>query len=428
MTREEGRAPTMAEQEAKKAALELLIDARWHLIDKHPFIGALAMRLDIVSVVDCRLDSALTDGSTIFVDAQYCSMLNDEQRVYILAHEVWHSAMKHFLRRGEREVRRFNYACDIETDLLLRKDGFSIVDLLPYDDEWDGQNAEWIYERVPEFLANIDNKDQHGYPQEKIAGTVSADDKESEPAENGEGGGDGKYLYPEMPPVKHDNVFDPDFRLYFDNNLEEYWDDAVRAEASRCRQCGNLPGHFENFVEHEQSGSVDWRRVLADCVTMLVSSERQWIPPNRRFVHKKLYLPSRSRRQWLDVVVAIDTSGSTADCYSTFMTEIFSLLNSFGDFHITLIECDTRVTNVREITNDDMQGELRIPMRGGGGTDLCPPFDYVRTKMYDEPAALIYLTDGEGSAPDNPPGYPVIWCLTADGTKPADWGTVVKMS
>ena len=40
---------------------------------------------------------------------------------------------------------------------------------------------------------------------------------------------------------------------------------------------------------------------------------------------------------------------------------------------------------------------------------------------------MIYLTDGEGPAPLEEPNYPVIWCLTAEGEKPSNWGIAVNM-
>ena len=67
--------------------------------------------------------------------------------------------------------------------------------------------------------------------------------------------------------------------------------------------------------------------------------------------------------------------------------------------------------------------------KGGmhGGTDFRPPFVYVAEHPEIEPSCLIYITDGYGSAPRNPPPYPVLWILTSDGTKPAPWGWELRL-
>ena len=74
--------------------------------------------------------------------------------------------------------------------------------------------------------------------------------------------------------------------------------------------------------------------------------------------------------------------------------------------------------------------DARIPepnhqwqIKGGGGTDFRPVFEYVRKKSLN-PDLLLFFTDGYGDAPDNPPPYPVMWVLANDSRPPAPWGRV----
>ena len=70
----------------------------------------------------------------------------------------------------------------------------------------------------------------------------------------------------------------------------------------------------------------------------------------------------------------------------------------------------------------------KFMLRGGGGTDLRPPFDWVHEKMSGElPKALLYMTDGFGPAPSSPPNYPVLWVLNDQGVPPCSWGEIVKI-
>lgn len=50
---------------------------------------------------------------------------------------------------------------------------------------------------------------------------------------------------------------------------------------------------------------------------------------------------------------------------------------------------------------------------GGGGTDFRPFFRHVAAEL--EPLAatiLVYLTDGEGTFPEQPPSSPALWIVT----------------
>ena len=438
------------EEISKDDVLNLMIEARRRLVERHPFIGSLALRLELVPTNDSRMESATTDGTHIFADINYFIALSEDEQMAIIAHEVWHCAMKHFLRRGDRELNRFNYACDIETDLILLKDGFSI-DILPYDKEWVGQCAEWIYERVPPFLARFETKDVHLYPMKNIPGppsssdadadgedasskeTESQDDKSNGNANNhnddnakhSESASQSEYMPPQLKDA--DGETDSDFSPSFEDGIEDKWNEVVDEEVRRHKQRGTLPGFMEEALTPAGKPKVDWRKQLMDYVTMIFGGERQWIPPNRRFVHKKLYLPSRERKKAIEIVLAIDTSGSVLDCLIDFLNELVGLTESFGDYKITVIQCDTRITDVTVFDNDTPLNNAEFTFRGGGGTSFIPPFNYVANQMDELPNALIYLTDGFGDAPKTEPPYPVIWCLAPGGTKPATWGLEVQL-
>jgi predicted metal-dependent peptidase len=44
-----------------------------------------------------------------------------------------------------------------------------------------------------------------------------------------------------------------------------------------------------------------------------------------------------------------------------------------------------------------------------------------------EVAALVYMTDGCGPAPDVAPEYPVIWALVSSYPAPVEYGEVVEI-
>jgi len=65
-------------------------------------------------------------------------------------------------------------------------------------------------------------------------------------------------------------------------------------------------------------------------------------------------------------------------------------------------------------------------VHGGGFTDLRPVFDFAKT-MHNRPAAVIYLTDGEGPAPETME-FPTLWVLTPEGRRPTEWGVELRLS
>lgn len=64
---------------------------------------------------------------------------------------------------------------------------------------------------------------------------------------------------------------------------------------------------------------------------------------------------------------------------------------------------------------------------GGGGTDFRPAIELACNLGVRRPHLLVYLTDGEGPAPEEAPGgMDVVWCLVGGHTQPpAPWGKVV---
>ena len=88
-----------------------------------PFVGSLLMRLDLVPVCDERLDTAATDGDSIYVDIGFYMKLKADERLFVLAHEAWHCALIHFIRRQDRDKDRFNIAADLEIHFILTDEG-----------------------------------------------------------------------------------------------------------------------------------------------------------------------------------------------------------------------------------------------------------------------------------------------------------------
>ena len=411
------RKPNTKEMELKKTALKEAESARAQLLVRQPFIGMLAMRMELVTVVDSRLPTACTDGSTIFFSAPFLMELSNEQRIFLMAHELWHCVFLHFKRKGNRDQQRFNYAADLEVDFMLQQQGFDTIEILPHKEEWKGLSAEAIYELLDEqqqrpesadvhiYAADTDVLCENGRPEE---GGDKAEDDGSGTQKSG-AGTDGKW------------VRDDDYQPMIEPRAERKWRQWVVSAAQQVKRSkGDLPAYLEQMIKDRYQPELSWKEILQQFVSYCFGGSRQWLPPNRRHIHQGLFLPSR-KDDFLSVVVAIDTSGSTMEDLPDFLAELKGIVTSFGRYDVTLIECDTEVKNVRNFSEWDPFEYEEFDFHGFGGTDFRPVFKYINENIA-EPKLLIFMTDGYGDAPANPPEYPMLWVLTSDGEPPADWG------
>ncbi|MCB1761867.1 MAG: hypothetical protein KDI27_01850, partial [Gammaproteobacteria bacterium] len=145
--------------------------------------------------------------------------------------------------------------------------------------------------------------------------------------------------------------------------------------------------------------------------------------PSRR--EGDFILPSL-RSQQIDLIVALDTSGSIDDddC-EQFLSEVDALKGQVRA-RVTLLACDALLSDQGPWIFEPWE-ELKLPQsfRGGGGTSFKPVFDWVEQHGL-RPEVLIYFTDAEGEFPKNEPDYPVIWLVK--GKEKVPWGQRIQLN
>ena len=397
------RPPNAEEEKRKLKAAETLELDRVRLLLDQPFIGAVLIRLNLVPVVDFRCPTAATDGQNIFVHPDFYLKMSPGERRFLLAHEVWHIVYLHFLRGKGRERDIFNMAADMEINFMLKQERFTVPAsaLLP-PPKWQRFNAEELYVRL------LKENAAHAPADFDVHLEPGRDDRPDD--ENGEG----ELL-----------VMDPDYQVDFgadpENSVREK---VVEAAVQYEKQRGDLPGKLKRIVDRFRGGKLHWKELLSQYVTSCFGGSRRWLPPNRRYISSGLYLQSR-RDARLQAILAIDTSGSTVGDFPLFAGELTNLLNSFGQYELTVICCDAKIQSVETFSPENPFDGKKVKFAGCGGTSFKPVFDYVDKNLSDV-QILIYFTDGFGDDPKKPP-YPVMWVITPNGENRIPWGYEVKM-
>ena len=438
---------------------------RLRLLTMQPFIGMILMNLELIPMPGEVLETACTDGSRIMMGIPFYASLDKEERLFVIAHEAWHCVLMHGLRCQTRNQMIFNIATDLEIHFLLQKEKMKEPYVLPHYPGWAGLSAEEIYERLMQFSKKSDTP-----TVSEVLENMPESGKDSKHIHGHDGGGFDVHVYAgqDMPNLSGEQTdaqgakgnsqtsasastgVPGDFhgKAQADASLpgdslgkaQEIqgtlaWDKTAVEKIRRMvikaaqvveRSQGTVPGHIQGLVEQFRKPELPWRDLLRQFVTNCYGGSRRWLPPERRHVFHRLYLPSY-HSQRLKAVLAIDTSGSTTADLPQFFAELSGLLNSFGQYELTVIQCDAYIQHVENFSD-----AKRLPRNyqwqsfGHGGTSFVPVFNYICEQEL-KPDVFIYLTDGYGDAPEKPPKYPVLWILTSDGRKPAAWGRCLRL-
>lgn len=391
-------------QRLKREAQDALESIRAGFLLRRPFLAMIAMRLDLIAVVDDRLRTAATNGRVIYFDARFFFDCSEEKRLFVFAHEVWHCALGHMSRAASRLPNIWNIAVDHEVNCLLHQDGFSRPDDAVYFEKHEGVNAERVYDYLVSSGADLPSGFDIHLP---LAGLP------------GDGGADGQGK------DRKTFLIDADFRP-FDAPPSEAQATLMRLEAAReaKKRYGALPGMVAVELDQVERSRTDWRPILSRFVKNATMTRLNWSRPQRRHVHAGLFLPSR-RRELMRVAIAIDISGSVFNVAPAFIGEAMGILSQSSVTGIDLMLFDTAIRTRANLTSPDDLPAILKDCQGGGGTDFGPLF---AESLFDQTvAALIVLTDGFGPAPDKAPQIPTLWALTPNGEKPAPWGETITL-
>ncbi len=201
------------------------------------------------------------------------------------------------------------------------------------------------------------------------------------------------------------------------------WQQRLAGAAQQAQQAGKLGGGLARLIEHLLQPQLPWQMLLARFLSHSARDDFSFHRPSRRegeFIRPSL------RSQQVDLVVALDSSGSIMqpelDC---FLAEINALKGQVRA-RVTLLACDAAIDPGAPWIFEPWE-TLQLPKQfeGGGGTDFRPVFEWIEQQGVD-PQLLVYFTDAEGPFPRHPPEYPVLWLIK--GREPVPWGERIQLN
>lgn len=352
------------------------------------FFGSLMCSLDFQWTHD--MPTAATDGTKIYWNPDFFRKLSPGARTTVLKHELWHVARIHMIRKGDRDHKLWNWACDIRINNDLIKDGecFDGIENCFKDPALD--KAKLLSEEeIYDILAN---------------------NQMPPPPSGSFGGGEGDM---DMAPTSA-------------QDMQAVVNRVVQAvqQAKLSGQAGALPGGIEETISAYLDPVVPWQQVLMQFFTEMLDEDYTWARPNRRF--QDMYLPSRFQDEGrlTDLVYFLDVSGSCSSAdILRFNSEVKYVQEVLDPQKLTLVQFDTKIQKTDQFETG--QPFTDIEVKGRGGTSLVCVARYIEKH---KPTAAIIFTDLEcAPMPDLTHNCPIIWAVLRNKRASVPFGKIIHI-
>ena len=189
------------------------------------------------------------------------------------------------------------------------------------------------------------------------------------------------------------------------------------------RGWGNTSGDLiEKIDEITKEKSLNWKQLLRKYTQRWAYGKspnkfRTWNKRNRR----QLPLPGH-KRYHNKIIVAVDTSGSIdKEQFKSFFKEIETITRDISKFKV--IQCDADIKAINHYKRGDYK---KIDLKGRGGTDFQPVFDWIREHK-EADSLLIYFTDLCAPHQIETYGIRTIWCTTNNEEMPKHLGPTIHI-
>jgi predicted metal-dependent peptidase len=359
----------------------LLQSAALKIRAQSPFFGTLILFAKLVR--NPEIQTAATDGSSIFYNPDFISNLKRGELEAVLLHEVLHCVLLHGIRRGSRDPERWNIAADIVVNgMIAQQNSFILPVGVLRDEKLEMLPTEEVYELLPKDTTLP--KQLQDLALGALLGELNL-----EPGKN----------------IETEGVIAEGIT----KNISALWQNAMRQAISIAHgnKAGWIPLGFEREFNELSVSRINWK---AELWRYLVQTPTDFTGFDRRFIGQGIYLECLEGES-LNVDAIIDTSGSIdEDLLSQFVSEIKAIMRAYPHIHCRLFYADSDLYGPYELS---VNRDIPKP-EGGGGTSFVPYFERHEKKVLNKQIS-IYLTDGYGDFPENKPRQDVLWVVSPGG-------------
>lgn len=354
-----------------------------------------------------QISTAKTNGIDLEFNPKFFKLLSPKQRVFVLAHEGWHVALKHLNRfkafsDSPQEAKLWNIAADYVINLMCHKAGMDTIQS-PIIDE----NGVMIYEKslLDSRFEGMSTDEVYMFLKQEREKQQQQQGSNGSQGSNGNNQGTG-FKVPQKPDMD-DLGHTPEGMS--EAQLEEIIDDIIINAAVTAQmkgEYGTIPGNIQADIQKIIAPPLPWHVLFMRFMTSFAKNDYSYSRPNRRYL-PDIVIPTLHSPSVEKIVFACDISASVSDEeFSLYLAKIEEARRIINPKETHIITFDTAVKDHYIYLPTDRI--TKFPFKGRGGTDPKCVLDYIDREK-NKPTFLVFFSDMDFCSPENKPPYPVLW-------------------
>jgi predicted metal-dependent peptidase len=321
--------------------------------------------------------TACTNGKSITFNPNFFDSLTDKQKVFLVMHEVLHTALGHHLKReGVDNHPVWNAACDYVINLLLVEMDLTMPSGGLLNERYNGMTEKQVYDILIEECIEV--------------------------------------------PIDMDDLVPSEEDFEGTEAMDEI---LVKAVMEAERSQGSIPTTLQQRLFKLLNPKVNWEIHLAQFIDKIAGTltESSYARPN--LYYPPTILPKETVVGIPSLTVFIDTSGSVQDVdFAEFMTEVEAIREQLQPNELIVVDFGIQLNTITELQVGEPITDLHFS--GKGGTDITPVIEYIEEA---NPTLSIIFTDGWFLLPSlyDVKAMDVLWVIKDNLTFEPDHGEVI---
>ena len=380
-----------------------------YLYRKHPFYNSL------ISNINFFIDSSEESNKYKIYSPKFKDIVLDKnfseeliksdikKFFYYIIHEIIHMILKHPNRQNGRDKRLWDIASDISVDTIIKSDQ-ELIKILnfkaPDTDFTHKDTVDDIYSLIYELYPDTETDEKEDCEE---SDDCSSCDNNSEPTL-----GESKAKKNSCDSKTNKQQNSDELNELKSDSLDnhECWsssqnDEDINEETNKMlldamefaneKAPGGSIGGFSEMIGKLLTPKTNLKEYLNKIVQDFIDISYTYKRGDRRYLYNNLIVPSTIEDiKHFKLLFYVDTSGSMdIDGLTQSISEIIDIVDSLESFEITVIQSDSGIQDIKTITQDNMDVSHLFEMKGRGGTELAPLFEYIKDEENTFDAIIV---------------------------------------